>query len=86
MKGAVEPETLDAKELARYGALCAKALAAGHARSGNSAAIAAYLGDGGSFDTRLVDFAMAYADQNELDYHAFVEAILSARLPAIENL
>ncbi len=35
-------------------------------------AIAAYLGQGDVFDVAMVDFAEAYADQNERDYNRFV--------------
>ena len=34
---------------------------------------------------RSVDFAKRYADQNELDYQAFAEAIRSGRLEALEG-
>jgi hypothetical protein len=40
-------------------------------------AIAAYLGEDDQFDRSISDFAKRYADQNELDYQAFAEAIRS---------
>ena len=50
-----------------YGRACGWTLARAHARSGDRAAIAAYLGKSDRFDRALADFAEAYADQNELD-------------------
>ena len=38
------------------------------------------------FDEAITDFAGRYADQNEQDYEAFVEAIQSARLDAVEGV
>ena len=42
--------------------------------------IAGYLGKKDDFDEALVDFSAAYADQNELDYKAFVQAVREGRL------
>ena len=49
-------------------------------------ALAAYLGTGDRFDRAMADFADRYADQNELDYEAFVNAIRSGRLDAVEGV
>lgn len=65
-----------------FGALCGVTLARAHARSGDRVAIAAYLGGGDSFDQALVTFAEAYADQNERDHQALVDAISTGKLPA----
>jgi hypothetical protein len=54
--------------MARYGTLCGWTLARAHARSGDRIAIAAYLGNGDTFDRALVAFSNAYADQNDRDY------------------
>ena len=45
-------------------------------------AIAAYLGARRRLDRALVEFADAYADQNERDHAALAEAIRSGRVPA----
>jgi Uncharacterized protein conserved in bacteria (DUF2252) len=42
-----------------------------HARSGDRIAIAAYLGSGDAFDQAVGEFADAYADLNERDFHSF---------------
>ena len=57
-----------------------------HARSGDPIAIAAYLGEGDQFDRSITDYAERYADQNEQDYQAFVEAIRSGRLQARQGV
>ena len=55
-----------------YAQLCGWILARAHAASGDRVAIAAYLGQGDAFDVAMADFAEAYADQNDRDYHRFV--------------
>jgi uncharacterized protein (DUF2252 family) len=72
MKGTVPVGKLSAEELAQYGRACGEALALGHARSGDPAAIAGYLGSGDRFDRAIAAFAAAYADQNASDYRAFL--------------
>jgi hypothetical protein len=56
-----------------------------HARSGDLAAIAAYLGDSDAFDQSVTDFSQRYADKNEQDYQQFVTAVRSGRLEAAEG-
>jgi uncharacterized protein (DUF2252 family) len=68
--------------LMAYGELCGATLARGHARSGDRAAIGAYLGSGPRFDEAIAEFAERYADQNERDYSALVGAIESGRIEA----
>jgi uncharacterized protein (DUF2252 family) len=82
MKGSVDTTSLRPPGMAFYGALCARSLARAHARSGDSIAIAAYLGSGETFDGAVADFAEAYADQNDRDYGAFKAAIADGRLAA----
>jgi uncharacterized protein (DUF2252 family) len=65
-----------------YAETCAWALAGAHARSGDSAKIAGYLGKKDDFDEAVADFSVAYADQNELDYKALVQAVREGRLEA----
>jgi uncharacterized protein (DUF2252 family) len=80
MKGSVAIENLSADELTQYARACGAALAGGHARSGDSVAITAYLGAGESFDRAIGKFATAYADQTEHDHASFVEAVRSGSL------
>ena len=80
MKGSVDITTLKPPGLGFYGGLCARSLARAHARSGDSVAIAAYLGTSDTFDGAIADFSEAYADQNELDHAAFVKAIADGKI------
>ncbi|MEU8460332.1 DUF2252 domain-containing protein [Streptomyces sp. NPDC029003] len=83
-KGIAMPETMSPRQLAAFGDVCGMTLARAHARSGDRVAIAAYLGRSEAFDRALVAFAEAYADQNERDHQALVEAVRAGRLPAQE--
>jgi uncharacterized protein (DUF2252 family) len=65
-----------------YGQLCGWTLARAHARSGDRIAIAAYLGSADTFDRAIGEFAVAYADQNERDHAALLEAIKTGRITA----
>jgi uncharacterized protein (DUF2252 family) len=65
-----------------YAELCGGTLARAHARSGDRIAIACYLGGSDVFDRAIADFAAAYADQNERDHQALVEAAASGRITA----
>jgi uncharacterized protein (DUF2252 family) len=69
-----------------YGELCGWTLARAHARSGDAIAIAAYLGGSDVFDQAITQFADAYADQNERDHDAVVEAVKSGRITAEQGL
>ncbi len=69
------PEDWDSVVLRQYGKLCAWALARAHARSGDSAAIAGYMGSNATFDDAICEFAVEYADQNQRDYRTFLRAI-----------
>jgi len=80
MKGSVDVTGLRLPGMAFYGGLCARSLARAHARSGDSIAIASYLGTSDTFDGAVADFAEAYADQNDLDHAAFVAAIAGGRI------
>ncbi|KOU77801.1 hypothetical protein ADK57_01570 [Streptomyces sp. MMG1533] len=83
-KGIAMPERMRPKDMEAFGELCGVTLARAHARSGDRIAIAAYLGGGDSFDRALATFAEAYADQNERDHQALVDAVRAGRLPAEE--
>ena len=53
-----------------------------HTRSGDAAVLAGYLGKGSAFEDAVADFSLAYADQNEHDYAALMDAIRTGRLEA----
>ena len=69
-----------------YGELCGWTLARAHARSGDRIAIASYLGGSDVFDRAITDFAAAYADQNERDHQALVDAVAAGRITAERDL
>ncbi len=82
MKYGVDIAGLRAPGMRLYAEVCAWALARAHARSGNPAEIAGYLGPGGVFDKAIASFAVAYADQTERDHATLVAAVTSGRLAA----
>ncbi|MDC0772486.1 DUF2252 domain-containing protein [Streptomyces sp. HD] len=81
-KGVAVAEDMVPRGMRTFGALCGATLARAHARSGDRIAIATYLGGGDSFDRALVTFAELYADQNERDHQALVDAVSAGKLPA----
>jgi uncharacterized protein (DUF2252 family) len=75
VKGSPDLETARPAGLTLYGALCGATLARAHARSGDAAMIAGYIGTGTTFQKAMVAFAQAYADQTERDHARLVGAI-----------
>jgi uncharacterized protein (DUF2252 family) len=69
-----------------YGEVCGWTLARAHARSGDRIAIASYLGTSDVFDRAIVEFAAAYADQNERDHQALAQAAAAGRITAEHGL
>ena len=85
-KGSAEIEQMVPKALALYGVLCGSTLARAHARSGDRIAIAAYLGNGTSFDRAVLEFSTAYAEQNERDYRHLTAAVAAGKIAAESGL
>ena len=87
MKGGVEfdPEKVTVKNLPQYSSLCAWALALSHAKSGDAAKIAGYVGNNDELDEAMVRFAFAYADQTEKDHAALAAAAKSGRIKVAEE-
>jgi uncharacterized protein (DUF2252 family) len=83
-KGSAVVEAMNPAALAIYASLCGASLARAHARSGDRIAIAGYLGGGDVFDNAVAEFSEAYADQNERDYDALVQAERDGRI-AVER-
>ena len=86
MKGSAVVEAMMPLGMRFYADVCGWTLARAHARSGDPIAIAAYLGNSDKFDQSITDFSERYADQNEQDYQAFIDAVRSGRLEATEGL
>jgi uncharacterized protein (DUF2252 family) len=85
-KFSVPIESMVPRGMRLYGELCGWTLARAHARSGDRIAIAAYLGGSDVFDKAITRFAAAYADQNERDHKALVDAVASGRIAAEPDL
>jgi uncharacterized protein (DUF2252 family) len=79
-KGSAEIEQMVPDGMAVYGKLCGWTLARAHARSGDRIAIASYLGGGHSFERAILEFSMAYCEQNERDYQTLVGAVKDGRI------
>jgi uncharacterized protein (DUF2252 family) len=86
MKGSAAIERLDPPALEWYAGVCGWTLARAHARSGDPIAIARYLGSSDRFDRAMTTFCVRYADQNERDHEAFVDAVRSGRIEAVEGV
>jgi uncharacterized protein (DUF2252 family) len=69
-KASIEVGALKGQGLTAYAEVCGELLARGHARSGDVQIIVGYLGNGESFTDAMVAFAVAYANQTELDWAA----------------
>ncbi len=85
-KFSIDTEIMVPSGMRMYGGLCGWTLARAHARSGDAIAIAAYLGGSDVFDQAITEFAEAYADQNERDHDAVLEAVKSGRIVAEQGL
>jgi uncharacterized protein (DUF2252 family) len=82
MKGGVEfdPEKVKIQNMPQYSSLCAWALAIAHAKSGDAAKIAGYVGNNEELDDAMVRFAFAYADQTEKDHNVLAQAAKKGRI------
>jgi hypothetical protein len=74
MKIIPKTETV-APRLAEFATACGETLARAHARTGDAAAIDAYLGKSPAFTSSIGQFAGLYADQNDRDHAQLVRAI-----------
>jgi uncharacterized protein (DUF2252 family) len=80
MKVSAEVETFRPGTLVAYASLCGWTLARAHAKAGDAAIIAGYVGSSEQFDDALAKYSAAYADQAERDFKTFQTAIRSGRL------
>jgi uncharacterized protein (DUF2252 family) len=65
---------------------CGWVLARAHARAGDAAKIAGYLGSGDQFDEAMGGFSIAYADQTERDHAALKAAVRRGMLTAFTDV
>jgi uncharacterized protein (DUF2252 family) len=80
MKVSAIIEDWDTGILRQYARMCAHALSRAHARSGDAAMIAGYMGSGQTFDDAVCEFATEYSSQNRSDHRLFVRAIREGRV------
>ena len=64
---------------------CGSLLARAHARTGDIAKIAGYIGNSATFPIALAKFAEAYGDQTERDHAALLKAVTSGRVAALRE-
>ena len=82
MKGGADLDNqANVEALPDYSALCGWALALAHAKSGDPAMLAGYLGKSDAMDEAISRFASAYADQTERDHAALAAAARQGRVP-----
>jgi uncharacterized protein (DUF2252 family) len=74
-KASIQLEDLKAAGLLEYAGVCGEMLARGHARGGDSAMVAGYVGTSARFDEAVGAFAEAYADQTEVDWKQLVKSL-----------
>jgi uncharacterized protein (DUF2252 family) len=86
MKASADVENMTPFGMTFYARMCGWTLARAHARSGDPVAIAAYLGTGDDIDQAIARFSSRYADQNNHDYEAFVQAVSDGRIDAVQGV
>jgi uncharacterized protein (DUF2252 family) len=95
-KASIDLSTLRAKHLIGYARLCGAVLARAHARSGDIAAIAGYVGgidpsgvdtpEDDAFDRAIGRFALAYADVAAGDHRRVLDAIGRGEIEAVRDI
>ena len=78
----VDLDSISAEGLVAYARLCGWLLANAHARGGEPATIAGYLGTSDRFTEALTAFATDYAALNEQDHDRLLSAIATGRIVA----
>ena len=84
MKLSAMVEVFNRRAMTAYAELTGWTLARAHARSGEPAKIAGYLGKGDQFDEAIADFSVAYANQAERDHKVLKKAVRDGRLEVEE--
>jgi hypothetical protein len=83
MKGSFDFEFFSLQDLNEYAESCGYALARAMSKAGDPALILGYVGKSADFDQAMVDFAVAYAEQNEADWSALKAAIKAGLVKAV---
>ena len=80
MRMKIDIEGMSKQDWVEYVGLCGWVLARAHARTGEPACIAGYLGKAEAFDEAIAKFAIAYSNQTESDHALFLKAIRAGRV------
>ncbi len=83
LKASMPIEFLTGEPFEFWGWVCGALLARAHARTGDIAKIAGYIGKSDVFATALADFAEAYGDQTARDHAALAEAVRAGRVEVL---
>ena len=85
-KGRLPLQSVDAATLHGYATLCAEVLARGHARGGDPATIAAYIGKSDRFADAILRFSLDYARKTRNDWRQLRKAMRSGDVPPAETV
>jgi len=85
MRMKLDVSSMSRRDWLEFVEICGWALARAHARTGDPARIAGYLGKSEAFDRAVGEFAVAYADQTERDHTELVKAIRAGKLHATDS-
>ena len=86
MKGGFDVQRFDRAAFHRYATACAAVLARClHAKSLDPALVSGYLSSGRTFAAAIAEFAVAYADQTQIDHTQLVQAVRDGQIEAIEG-
>jgi hypothetical protein len=83
MKASMPIEFLTGVPFEFWAWACGALLGRAHARTGDIAKIAGYIGKGTALAASLAEFAERYGDQTEKDHAALVKAIETGRVAAV---
>jgi uncharacterized protein (DUF2252 family) len=86
MKGSIDVSRLDFDSYITYVRACATLLARAHAQSRNATKVAGYLGKSRAFDTAVVDWSFAYAEQSLADYERFKDAVAAGEIEVVTGV
>lgn len=82
MRMTIEVQGMAQEDWIEFIKICGWALARAHARTGDAARMAGYLGKNDLFDQAIEKFALEYADQTERDHSALKKAIKAGKVAA----
>jgi len=80
-KGSVDLTQLRSEGLSSVAQVAGELLARGHARSGDPAIIASYLGSGDKVANAIVHYALEYANVTQADFEALTKAVKTGSVP-----